>query len=39
MVENPNMGKLSSIVQEAIGFIWGHTFAWKAFWNVNSGKI
>ena len=29
------MGKLRTIVQEAIGLMRGHNFGWKAFWVSN----
>ena len=32
-VEDPNVGKLRTIVQDAIGRMRGHSFGWKALWD------
>jgi hypothetical protein len=35
VVEEPDVGKMKTIVQEKIGLMRGHTFGWKAFWDLN----
>jgi len=35
MVEDPDVGKLRTTAQEAIGLIREHNFGWRAFWYLN----
>jgi hypothetical protein len=35
VVEDPDMGKLRTIAQEAISVMQGQNFGWKAFWDLN----
>jgi hypothetical protein len=35
VVEDPDVGKLRTIDQEAVGLIREHNFGWKAFWYSN----
>jgi len=35
VVEDPNVGKLRTIFQDEIGRMRGHSFGWKALWDLN----
>jgi len=35
VVEDPDLGKMKTIAQEKIGFMRGHNFGRKAFWDSN----
>jgi hypothetical protein len=34
-VEDPDVDKMRTIAQDAIGRIRGHSFAWKSVWDLN----